>query len=249
MRCLWVWKCIFDTLQIFAVSWKLSHFGYLISLAVSYSWLGKSHSRLISETVGLGCSLAFLLGFYAVEDGSSGAKGPKKTLDVNDFFFFSKHCFNLPSCCSLLSKPTFNWFVIIIVHAPGAPGPPGGIRVMNKTDKSVTLQWSRGADNQSPISKYTIQYRDGFSKVWKNATTCKNFKFTLKWMLWTTVNIWVIKKTFVSSSCGCGGQRRVSHGGGFVSLDGLRVQGDCYQHSGNRRTKQPVTERQNFGFM
>lgn len=53
----------------------------------------------------------------------------------------------------------------------GAPGPPGGIRVMNKTDKSVTLQWSRGADNQSPISKYTIQYRDGFSKVWKNATT------------------------------------------------------------------------------
>ncbi|KAM6926248.1 contactin-1a-like isoform 1-T2 [Lycodopsis pacificus] len=54
----------------------------------------------------------------------------------------------------------------------GAPGAPGGVRVMNKTDKSVTLQWSRGADNHSPISKYTIQYRDSFSKdVWKNATT------------------------------------------------------------------------------
>uniref|UniRef100_A0AAQ5YCE9 Contactin 1 n=1 Tax=Amphiprion ocellaris TaxID=80972 RepID=A0AAQ5YCE9_AMPOC len=54
----------------------------------------------------------------------------------------------------------------------GPPGAPGGVRMINKTDKSVTLQWSRGADNHSPISKYTIQYRDQFSKdVWKNATT------------------------------------------------------------------------------
>ncbi|XP_071350262.1 contactin-1a-like [Trachinotus anak] len=54
----------------------------------------------------------------------------------------------------------------------GPPGAPGGVRLINKTDKSVTLQWSRGADNHSPISKYTIQYRDSFSKdVWKNATT------------------------------------------------------------------------------
>ncbi|XP_035521312.1 contactin-1a isoform X2 [Morone saxatilis] len=54
----------------------------------------------------------------------------------------------------------------------GPPGAPGGLRVVNKTHKSVTLQWSRGADNHSPISKYTIQYRDSFSKdVWKNATT------------------------------------------------------------------------------
>uniref|UniRef100_A0A4W6FK14 Contactin 1 n=1 Tax=Lates calcarifer TaxID=8187 RepID=A0A4W6FK14_LATCA len=57
----------------------------------------------------------------------------------------------------------------------GPPGAPGGVRVINKTDKSVTLQWSRGADNHSPISKYTIQYRNSFSKdVWKNATTCEN---------------------------------------------------------------------------
>ncbi|KAM4573818.1 contactin-1a isoform 1-T3 [Odontesthes bonariensis] len=54
----------------------------------------------------------------------------------------------------------------------GPPGAPGGVRITNKTDKSVTLQWSRGADNHSPISKYTIQYRDQFFKdVWKNATT------------------------------------------------------------------------------
>ncbi|XP_039989807.1 contactin-1a-like [Xiphias gladius] len=54
----------------------------------------------------------------------------------------------------------------------GPPGAPGGVRVINKTDKSVTLQWSRGADNHSPISKYTIQYRDSVSKdVWKTAAT------------------------------------------------------------------------------
>ncbi|XP_058501947.1 contactin-1a-like [Solea solea] len=54
----------------------------------------------------------------------------------------------------------------------GPPGAPGGLRVINKTDVNVTLQWSRGADNHSPISKYSIQYRDSFTKdVWKNATT------------------------------------------------------------------------------
>ncbi|XP_059191036.1 contactin-1a-like [Centropristis striata] len=58
----------------------------------------------------------------------------------------------------------------VVVRGP--PGPPGGVRVVKKTDQNVTLQWSRGADNHSPISKYTIQYRDSFSKeVWKNATT------------------------------------------------------------------------------
>ncbi|XP_061577050.1 contactin-1a [Cololabis saira] len=54
----------------------------------------------------------------------------------------------------------------------GAPGAPGGVRIINKADKSVTLQWSRGADNHSPISKYSIQYKDQFSKdVWKNSST------------------------------------------------------------------------------
>ncbi|XP_069551350.1 contactin-1a isoform X1 [Brachyistius frenatus] len=54
----------------------------------------------------------------------------------------------------------------------GPPGAPGGVQMINKTDKSITLQWSRGADNHSPISKYTIQYRDQFAKdTWKNAST------------------------------------------------------------------------------
>uniref|UniRef100_A0A8C6UKT3 Contactin 1 n=1 Tax=Neogobius melanostomus TaxID=47308 RepID=A0A8C6UKT3_9GOBI len=56
----------------------------------------------------------------------------------------------------------------------GAPGAPGGVRVLNKTEKSITVQWSKGADNHSPITKYTIQFRDAYSKVWKNASTCKN---------------------------------------------------------------------------
>ncbi|XP_075905735.1 contactin-1a [Nelusetta ayraudi] len=54
----------------------------------------------------------------------------------------------------------------------GPPGAPGGLRVMDKTDKSVALQWSRGADNGSPISKYSIQYRDSSSgDSWTAATT------------------------------------------------------------------------------
>ncbi|XP_054631456.1 contactin-1a isoform X1 [Dunckerocampus dactyliophorus] len=54
----------------------------------------------------------------------------------------------------------------------GPPGAPAGVRVMDKSDRSVTLQWSRGADNHSPISKYTVQYRDAFSQeVWRNAST------------------------------------------------------------------------------
>ncbi|KAG7456081.1 hypothetical protein MATL_G00247960 [Megalops atlanticus] len=56
----------------------------------------------------------------------------------------------------------------------GPPGPPGGVRVEETKDKSVKLAWSPGTDNHSPISKYTIQYRDAFSadpEEWKNATT------------------------------------------------------------------------------
>lgn len=64
---------------------------------------------------------------------------------------------------------------LILLFTPGPPGAPGGVRVTNKTDKSATLQWSRGADNHNPISKYTIQYRDSFSTdVWKAATTCED---------------------------------------------------------------------------
>ncbi|KAK6317847.1 hypothetical protein J4Q44_G00111380 [Coregonus suidteri] len=54
----------------------------------------------------------------------------------------------------------------------GPPGPPGGVRVEEIRDKSVRLIWSRGTDNHSPISKYTVQCRDSFSQEdWRDATT------------------------------------------------------------------------------
>lgn len=53
----------------------------------------------------------------------------------------------------------------------GAPGAPGGVRVLNKSEKNITVQWSKGADNHNPISNYTIQFREADSNVWKNATT------------------------------------------------------------------------------
>ncbi|KAI1883426.1 hypothetical protein AGOR_G00231310 [Albula goreensis] len=56
----------------------------------------------------------------------------------------------------------------------GPPGPPHGVSVKEIKDKSVKLVWTRGADNHSPVSKYTIQSRDSFTldpEEWKNATT------------------------------------------------------------------------------
>ncbi|XP_062403149.1 contactin-1a isoform X2 [Sardina pilchardus] len=54
----------------------------------------------------------------------------------------------------------------------GPPGPPGGVRLDEVLDRSVRLTWSQGKDNHSPISKYTIQYRDMRSGgQWKDAVT------------------------------------------------------------------------------
>lgn len=98
---------------------------------------------------------------------SLSARGTSQTCELNSLHY-SHTCIHHPS------NNTFN-LSLILFFTPGPPGAPGGVRVINKTDKSVTLQWSRGADNHSPISKYTIQYRNSFSKdVWKNATTCEN---------------------------------------------------------------------------
>uniref|UniRef100_A0AAR2JBK2 Contactin 1 n=1 Tax=Pygocentrus nattereri TaxID=42514 RepID=A0AAR2JBK2_PYGNA len=54
----------------------------------------------------------------------------------------------------------------------GPPGPPGGVRVEEIGPKSVRLLWSQGSDNLSPISKYTIQYRETRTEeAWKDAVT------------------------------------------------------------------------------
>ncbi|XP_078424599.1 contactin 1b [Cetorhinus maximus] len=57
----------------------------------------------------------------------------------------------------------------LIVRGP--PGPPGGVRVENIGDTFVTLSWSRGTDNHSPISKYTIRQKFFDSDEWKEAKT------------------------------------------------------------------------------
>ncbi|XP_038625869.1 contactin-1 isoform X2 [Tachyglossus aculeatus] len=53
----------------------------------------------------------------------------------------------------------------------GPPGPPGGVRIDDVRDTSVALTWSRGTDNHSPISKYSIQSRTILSDDWKDAKT------------------------------------------------------------------------------
>uniref|UniRef100_A0A8C4XZ85 Contactin-1 n=1 Tax=Gopherus evgoodei TaxID=1825980 RepID=A0A8C4XZ85_9SAUR len=57
----------------------------------------------------------------------------------------------------------------LIVRGP--PGPPGGLRIEDIKDTSVTLTWSRGTDNHSPISKYTIQSKTFLSEEWKDSKT------------------------------------------------------------------------------
>lgn len=60
----------------------------------------------------------------------------------------------------------------------GPPGPPGGVRLEEVGEKSVRLIWSQGKDNHSPISKYTIQYKDLRSGgQWREAKTCKKSIF------------------------------------------------------------------------
>ncbi|XP_053114234.1 contactin-1 isoform X2 [Hemicordylus capensis] len=53
----------------------------------------------------------------------------------------------------------------------GPPGPPGGIKIGDIRNTSVVLTWSRGTENHSPISNYTIQSRTFLSEYWKNAKT------------------------------------------------------------------------------
>uniref|UniRef100_A0A8C1KJ36 Contactin 1 n=1 Tax=Cyprinus carpio TaxID=7962 RepID=A0A8C1KJ36_CYPCA len=54
----------------------------------------------------------------------------------------------------------------------GPPGPPGGVRVDEVLTSSVRVTWSHGTDNLSPISKYSIQYRDVQAQQdWRDAST------------------------------------------------------------------------------
>ncbi|XP_043943377.1 contactin-1 [Protopterus annectens] len=57
------------------------------------------------------------------------------------------------------------------VTVRGPPGPPGGVRVEEIQDTSVTLTWSHGTANGSPISKYTIQAKNMLSEDWKDVKT------------------------------------------------------------------------------
>uniref|UniRef100_A0A673L2G8 Contactin 1 n=1 Tax=Sinocyclocheilus rhinocerous TaxID=307959 RepID=A0A673L2G8_9TELE len=54
----------------------------------------------------------------------------------------------------------------------GPPGPPGGVRVDEVMTSSVRVTWSHGTDNLSPISKYSVQYRDERAQQdWRDAST------------------------------------------------------------------------------
>uniref|UniRef100_A0A1A8NW40 Contactin 1 n=3 Tax=Nothobranchius pienaari TaxID=704102 RepID=A0A1A8NW40_9TELE len=100
--------------------------------------------------------------YESVLNGSSNSKLLIKNVQL-------KHA-GLYTCTANTQVDNITASAHLVVRGP--PGAPGGVRIVNRTDKSMTLEWFRGADHHSPISKYIIQYRDQFSKdVWKNATT------------------------------------------------------------------------------
>ncbi|XP_053560666.1 contactin-2 [Bombina bombina] len=53
----------------------------------------------------------------------------------------------------------------------GPPGPPGGVVVRDVANTSVHLNWSRGFDNHSPISRYVVQVREPQMEIWRTART------------------------------------------------------------------------------
>ncbi|XP_061495933.1 contactin-1 isoform X2 [Rhineura floridana] len=53
----------------------------------------------------------------------------------------------------------------------GPPGPPGGLKIEDIKNTSVIITWSRGTDNHSPISNYTVQSKTFLSDYWKDAKT------------------------------------------------------------------------------
>uniref|UniRef100_W5UJ45 Contactin-1a n=1 Tax=Ictalurus punctatus TaxID=7998 RepID=W5UJ45_ICTPU len=72
----------------------------------------------------------------------------------------------------MAQTPVDNVTVSADLVVRGPPGAPGGVRVEEVLAKSVKLFWSHGTDNLSPISKYTIQYRETRTEEeWKDAVT------------------------------------------------------------------------------
>ncbi|XP_029906849.1 contactin-4 isoform X1 [Myripristis murdjan] len=53
----------------------------------------------------------------------------------------------------------------------GPPGAPEGLVVSEITDTTVTLSWSSGPDNHSPVTMYTVQARTPFSIGWQTVRT------------------------------------------------------------------------------
>ncbi|XP_060770609.1 contactin-1a [Neoarius graeffei] len=80
-----------------------------------------------------------------------------------------KHA-GLYTCTAQTSVDNVTVSADLVVRGP--PGAPGGVRVEEVRVKSVKLLWSHGTDNLSPISKYTIQYRETRTEEeWKDAIT------------------------------------------------------------------------------
>ncbi|XP_071453390.1 contactin [Hetaerina americana] len=55
-----------------------------------------------------------------------------------------------------------------LVLIQGPPGPPGGVKVVDIMKTSATIQWTDGASNGRPITKYIISGRTNWNTTWYN---------------------------------------------------------------------------------
>lgn len=56
------------------------------------------------------------------------------------------------------------------ITVEGPPGPPGGVQVISVAKTSVTVEWTDGAYNGRPISKYAIGAKTSYNQTWFNLT-------------------------------------------------------------------------------
>ncbi|XP_076334013.1 cell adhesion molecule Dscam1-like isoform X3 [Tachypleus tridentatus] len=62
-------------------------------------------------------------------------------------------------------------FQVIVQEAPGVPS---GVRIVNKTGRSLTLTWVEPLNGHSPITRYHIQYQQQDSGAWKKFIVTSN---------------------------------------------------------------------------
>lgn len=73
----------------------------------------------------------------------------------------------------------------------GPPGEPAGIKASNADSHSVTLGWTRGAENGAQITSYIVEKFNQDTREWvhaKNGTSCHSHSVRFAWNIQCKLN-------------------------------------------------------------